>query len=176
MIFHCARPTRPSEAARCASTEDHQAPSSPLFREHRGPPSVTPLHYCHTDCSFQPSFSSFLNSWRGSGMGGSASTARIERAHSYRARSASKEAGWLTRLHRTAIFPILISFTFPGWQGGAALDCARRTRAFRGRAFREQGGRSSLPATHLIPLLTQTPRHRIGVSRVRIERPVGAAH
>jgi hypothetical protein len=26
-------PPHPSEAARCASTEDHQAPSPPLFRE-----------------------------------------------------------------------------------------------------------------------------------------------
>jgi hypothetical protein len=26
-------PSRPSEAARCASTEDHQAPSPPLFRD-----------------------------------------------------------------------------------------------------------------------------------------------
>jgi hypothetical protein len=71
---------------------------------------------------------------------------------------------------------IITSFTLPGWQGGAALNCARPTRGVRDRALREQGGLSSLPATHLIPLLTQTSRYRIGIGRVRIERPVGAAH
>ena len=29
-------PAHPSEAARCASTEDHQAPSPPLFCEQEG--------------------------------------------------------------------------------------------------------------------------------------------
>ncbi len=64
-------------------------------------------------------------------MGGSASTARIDRAHSDRARSASKEAGRLT--HALASHDHLsafASFTLPGRQGGAALKCARRTSAF----------------------------------------------
>ena len=33
----------PSETARCASTEDHQAPSSPLFREHEDDQAASPL-------------------------------------------------------------------------------------------------------------------------------------
>jgi hypothetical protein len=36
-------PPHPSEAARCASPEDHQAPSPPLFREHRTNVGVLPI-------------------------------------------------------------------------------------------------------------------------------------
>ena len=36
-------PLHPSEAARCARTEDHQAPSPPLFREHRTNVGVIPI-------------------------------------------------------------------------------------------------------------------------------------
>jgi len=42
-------PLNPSEAARCASTEDHQAPSPPLLREQGD------LHGCHSSpssCAF----------------------------------------------------------------------------------------------------------------------------
>jgi hypothetical protein len=36
-------PSHPSEAARCTSTEDHQAPSPPLFREQRTDIAVSPF-------------------------------------------------------------------------------------------------------------------------------------
>ena len=36
-------PSHPSEAARCASTEDHQAPSPPLFREQEEDQAAHPL-------------------------------------------------------------------------------------------------------------------------------------
>ena len=35
---------------------------------------------------------------------------------------------------------------------------------------------SSLPATHVIPLLNQTPHHRIGIRSIWLQRPIGAAH
>ena len=35
----------PSEAARCASTDDHQAPSPPLFREHRTNVGILPARF-----------------------------------------------------------------------------------------------------------------------------------
>jgi hypothetical protein len=44
VIIYCMRPTRAfrSEAERCASTEDHQAPSLPLFREQGTSTGVMP--------------------------------------------------------------------------------------------------------------------------------------
>jgi hypothetical protein len=102
-----------------------------------------------------------------------ASTEHILIVRGLRAR---KLAARLTCLHRAAIFSAFASFTLPGWQGGVALDCARRTRAFRGRAFREQGGLSSLPPRHVISLLNQTPYDCIGVGRVRLQRLIGATY
>jgi len=154
-------------------------------------PTTSLLPHCHPDKTFQ-SPSPFPHSWRGGGMGGSASTARpFSPAHPsaprralhpsehiliVRGLRARKLAARLTCPHRTTIFPILTSFTLPGWQGGAALYCARRTRAFPGRAFREQGGLSSLPATHIIPLINQTSHHRIGVGSIWFKRSVGTAN
>ena len=42
---HLAAPLHPSEAARCASTEDHQAPSPPLLREQGISTGVIPPLY-----------------------------------------------------------------------------------------------------------------------------------
>ncbi len=53
---------------------------------------------------------------------------------------------------------LLLSLSFLILEGGGqgCLDCARRTRAFRGRAFREQEGTWPLPLRTLTPF--STPR------------------
>ena len=48
-------PSHPSEAARCASTEDHQAPSPPLLREQGiSTDVIPPLSWCARSQSSQP--------------------------------------------------------------------------------------------------------------------------
>ena len=64
------------------------------------------------------------------------STARIERAQFYRARSASKEGTW--PLPSSSFVPPDIGQEVDGPGGGSVLDCARPTRAFSSRALREQ--------------------------------------
>jgi hypothetical protein len=124
----------PARACRDTLFTQVSTVSSCAFREQRDALAARPSLTGTPTKSFQ-SPSPFPNSWRGGGMGGSASTARIDRAHSDRARSASKEAGRPSRRHchpnKSFQFPSSPFFQLvAGWQGGVALNCARRTRAF----------------------------------------------
>jgi hypothetical protein len=74
------------------------------------------------------------------GWPGRSSIARVERAPSERARSASRRT---TRLPSSPPPSFLVT-SYKG-AGSRVLNCARPTRAFRGRAFREHGGPASLP-------------------------------
>ena len=69
-------------------------------------------------------------------------TARIERAHSYRARSASKKGTWPLPPHssKAARCANTLLFLFPPSHGVGACQlspCGRRSRPFRGRALRD---------------------------------------
>jgi len=76
--------------------------------------------------------------------GQAALPARIGRAPFHRARSASKKDTW------PHLFPSFFSFHSSWGRPPIVLYCARRTRPFRGRAFREQRGHWRSP-----PLLLQ---------------------
>ncbi len=52
--------------------------------------------------------------------------------------------------------------TSPKGAGSWVLNCARRTRPFRGCAFREQGGPTSLPLPSQLAYIFLTPLHVCG--------------
>jgi len=94
------------------------------------------------------------------------STARIERAHSYCARSASKEGTWPLPPHPSEAARCASTFLaqwslqarsllpFKGWPG-LVPNCARRTTTASSWGFREHGGptRPSLPPFPAMGLL-----------------------
>jgi hypothetical protein len=110
-----------------------------------------------------------------------------KRAHSDRARSASKEAGRPSYLAFTTTPTKSFqssSFTSPtSWRNGRGRPHVRASdehllsvRVPRAQRSPLRPDPPLLPPRHVIPLLNQTPHHRIAVWRIRIERSIRAAH
>ncbi len=89
-------------------------------------------------------------------MGGSASTVRIDRAHSHRARSASKEAGRPSRrhCHPDKIFSVIF-FSFPklvaGWKGETSSARVERAPSERARSASTEVPPPSQPSPTATP-------------------------
>ena len=96
------------------------------------------------------------------GVAEAALPARIERAHSYRARSASRKGTWPLPPHSSET--VRCSFPFHPLNGGVACQlssCARRSRSFLGRAIREHRERQAItpsPPNHDDESATTHPR------------------
>jgi hypothetical protein len=108
-------------------------------------------HVCARRRDGEPAVSNGPSTYLSGNGTRSGPTAHVERAHSDRARSASRKT---IRLHS----PYCSNHPLRGVVE-VALDCARRTRPFSGRAFREQGTALGHPFFNISTHPSGKPRH-----------------